>query len=235
MIDQIRAVLEKWNYSKALALYQASGTNPSLAKLLSSGETLFFRKKLRTELDALLTKLSVQKAEIQKEIPPLGGTKGGSNLSETITRRNLAIRRQDFLRGQLQLLKPKNSPLTGGTKGGSGSDTYKLCREILDLDLELNECWKIIHYYNEHGELPPDEIQQIINKAVTWMDLVRILSNYKVNVSKARSGKLPADKLKFYEAVLHRTESMLNQPIAGGKPPLQGGAQRAGGDKPKEE
>ena len=214
-------------YQSALELYKKSQANPSLARLLSSGETLFFRKKLVTELENIIANhetrapLSLPRRGAGGEVvntkpktqnSPSGA--GGKNpeLDKIIQRRNQAVRRQDYLRGQLQYLRDVPP-----------EKAYPVCREILQKHDEINACWKVIHHYNETGilDLAPlsllrrgaggevVEIDYIFSTATTYMDIARIHSSYKSNVSKSKNGKLPKDKLPFYQAVLDKSIEIL--------------------------
>lgn len=226
MIDQIREQLGQWPttnnqqsewYQASLALYkQHPSHNASLARLLSSAESKFFRNKLRNELEQLISLQPVannQQPTANSQEP----------IANHIALRNKSVRRQDYLRGQLPFLRDVPA-----------EKAYPICREILQLDDQINHCWKVIHHFQEHGTLPDwadsplqggesgvgsnKDLEQVFSTATTYFDIARIHSGYKTNVSKARNGKLPAEKLPFYQAVLDHATNILKTELPSQKP-----------------
>ncbi len=218
MLHQINAILTTWDYGTALQLLIATGESPALARLLqSTSQTPFMERKLRRELRTIATHLSelspvptpghpepVEGSPISDSNNPNGESHPNPDhhptLSPTLQERNAALRRLDYLRGTLTLLETDEQRL-------------ETALQILALDRQVNACWKVIHYFREHGHLPPDEIGQVIAKATTWGELAKIRSNFATNVSRSKNGKMPAEKLHFYQAVLDRCDQLLSQPI----------------------
>ncbi|REE01122.1 hypothetical protein [Marinoscillum furvescens] len=221
LILQIRDFLSSpdqgdW-YHSGLSLFQQSTANPSLARLLATGETLFFRKKLLGELQQLVEQYPLE-GETPVQIKNDAGQKPENpDLDKVITRRNHAVRRQDYLRGQLQFLRDVPP-----------ARAYPVCREILEKHDEINACWKVIHHHSETGQLDltplalfdrhpqglDSQVSAIFKSAITYMDIARIHSSYKSNISRAKNGKLPKDKLPFYQAVLDKATEILSAPVA---------------------
>jgi len=183
--ERILAILDHWDYDRAVDLLATLGHDPWLYTGRTSS---YFNDKLREELTSLITP---EKSAIIPTDDPL---------TEIRSKNVKALRRQDQLRWQHVLMVERKEP---------PEVILPVSREIVELGVEMRQYWAIINYFNQYGFLPPSpdtELEAIFSEAKNESDLLQIRNNYRSNVSRAKKGKLPAEKLSFYESVVREAE-----------------------------
>ncbi|GEM_PF-5579919 len=211
--DQIRKVLDEWDYDQAVQLYQEYCSDPAMARVLSSGENKFFTQQLKSLLKDCLdpeppvslgARASYTEAESvglkrprahQQDKPPA--------VIAIEQRRNRALSRQDQLRWENVLCVEAKAPR---------SKLAELATEIVALGRELRECWDQLYYYECHGQLPPpppDPVLSRFDNATNVADLTRIRNNARSNVSRAKT----EEKKEYWKSVEREADRRISQAI----------------------
>lgn len=217
VIEEINHILNNWDYTSALRFLDKSGKNPHLVEILSAGESKFFTKKLRAELEeiksSVIEKESLNQWKKKDQAPvhndfkssPAGKAldKANDSLESIKQQRNQVLREQDQLRWEHVLAVEQNTP---------PEKLAPLVKRIMVLSNQLRECWYKIDYHEQHGILPPqpqDPVMEVFENATTAADLVKIRNNYRSYQTKGKKGNRTAIKLAFYEAVLTEAEKRI--------------------------
>lgn len=136
-------------YCEGIELLRQLGASATLINVLSSSENSLNKQKLKDKLQEFyeLKPKSAQKEIKQSQpiesYPP--------ELAHVYQSKIAAFKKMAALHQELIHIS--------GSSQKAIDSRYKIQLEILRLD-ELNEgCWDIIHYFNEHGKMPPDKTE----------------------------------------------------------------------------
>jgi hypothetical protein len=192
--DELRHVLDHWDYPTAIALFGKYGKDPALLHVLERKESKFFTRKLREQLVNLIT------PDLDISEP----AKKPKTILEIEKQRNGYLRQQDHLRGQNVLLVEMKAPQ---------EEIAPVTNQIMELSFKLQDCFYKLNYFGKHGMLPPDpedEVQAVFTNTTDKSGLQDIRNNYRTHVSRAKKGAMNKDKLDFYKKVVAEAQRRMD-------------------------
>lgn len=213
MLKEINHILNNWDYQVALDFYKKYGSNPHLADIFSTGETKFFNKKLKEELERIreleicntTPDPHIPKTHQADDIPKIHQV--DEDVADTLEsirqKRNAALREQDHLRGRHVLLVEQNA---------APEELKPTVKRIMELSRELFEHWYKLDYHQTHGILPPeasDPVKEVFENVSSEAELVKIRNNQRSNLSKGKKLGRSVEKMQFYQAVLDEAEKRI--------------------------
>lgn len=162
--------LKQWLASKdkpyeiGISLLKELGGSSTLIAVLSSASNSLNKQRLKNKLEELASATGSNKQENQsKAIESPKPVDAPEELNHVYTTKLGAFKKMAAIHQELIHIS--------GNSQKAIDARYKLVLEILRLD-ELNEsCWDIIHYYKEHGKMPPDNTK-FDSGALTIRELV---------------------------------------------------------------
>lgn len=205
MIEDINNLLNNWHYPSALSYLKKYGKNQHLIEILSSGESHFFTKKLRQELENLKNRAIKEEHPVKESPKPrqIESLVDSDTIEAIKQQRNKVLREQDQLRWQHVLMVEKNA---------TPEQLTPIVKRIMDLSHQLHELWYKIDYHQSHGILPPDPpdpIMEVFENVTTVEQLIKIRNNQRSNISKVKKGSRSADNLEVYKAILLEAEKRI--------------------------
>ncbi|WP_143017147.1 hypothetical protein [Catalinimonas alkaloidigena] len=198
--DRIAQVLSDWNYATALAIYQDLGTSAFMKQLLASGESVYTTRRLRAELEELLSTAEIGGAAVPSPLPRrIAVNDEFAHAPEAV--QALQVEWKDLykisnhLRLKLPLIVRQQ-------------DRAPLCREIRSHFDRIHDLWTQLDYYRAHGELPPN-LKEVTVAIEDRAQLERRRNTLRTYLSRARNGTRPSDKVPAWEAELRSIEKKL--------------------------
>jgi hypothetical protein len=190
-----KAQIDSWisndgTYSEGLSLYIQHGDNDFLKSLFSKSETVFNRKKLRSELITLSEKLQEQpqtkgKAITDQEyacLPPQG--------------RDLQKQWKQWYARMNALRHKLMDPMTESVR-------YELALEILSLDEKIRSTWRKIDYWRKYGEFPREVDLETELNDLPLLDLIKRKNNLATYISKFKDNESKSERvLKWRQELL---------------------------------
>jgi hypothetical protein len=153
-------------YDKGLELLQQIGASSTLINVLKSSQNSLNKQKLKEKLQEFYSNSTPKTSPVKESKPFEAETKKHpEEIAHVYSTKIGAFKKMAALHQEL-------IHISGDSEKAIAS-RYKLQTEILRLD-ELNEsCWDLIHYYEKHGKLPPDNTQ-FSPGALTIRELVNL-------------------------------------------------------------
>lgn len=206
-------------YDIGVELFAKLGNNATKLALFKASKNSFNEVKLQKELQAIADKRNTKKqvtealaTRIPEQPTPTKFTNFKDNIPEVLKPIH-ALAVSSFLeKGILhaKLCASAQHELENfDRKRDYEGERFEIQKAMLVLLATNENCWDKIHYYNEHGKLPPEDDQdEFLIDTKTIRELCNLEKSIPTYISKLanRLDKLEFDSPKYFDCIENRTK-----------------------------